>query len=145
MAIIITPEYLAKDNTETGHQKAVFCWARNIETVTKYPDIVWAFAVPNGGFRHKAVANQLRAEGVKSGVPDIWLPIRRGEWCGLVVELKRIKTARSITMKAKSAGIVSDAQTEWLDFLKSQGYGTAVCYGWIAARDMIISYLTYKG
>ena len=34
------------------------------------------FAIPNGGQRHKAVAAKLKAEGVKSGVPDLFCRLR---------------------------------------------------------------------
>lgn len=50
----------------------------------------WAliFAIPNGGKRSKATAGKLKAEGVRAGVPDLFLPIARGRWHGLFIELK---------------------------------------------------------
>jgi hypothetical protein len=61
------------------------------------------FAIPNGGARHKAIAGKLRAEGVRAGVPDICLPVPRGEYHGLFIELKRPK-----------GGHVSEEQEAWI-------------------------------
>lgn len=46
------------------------------------------FAIPNGGHRNKATAGKLKAEGVKAGVPDLFLPVARHGYHGLFVELK---------------------------------------------------------
>ena len=133
----ITPEQLAFHNTEDGHQLAFFCWcALNYK---EYPELKWAFHVPNGGFRHKAEAAKLRAMGVRSGVPDICLPVRRGSYSGLFIELKRM------AKDGKREGRLSDNQKEvWIPFLKSQGFGVAVAYGWMEARNIIVSYLNWS-
>lgn len=135
---MITPEQLAKSGSEDGHQAALFCWiALNKE---EYPELDWAFAVPNGGKRDKRTANRLKATGVKSGVPDIFLPVRRGQFPGLWVELKRpeLKPKRQ-----GSKGGVSDEQDKYKKHLLSQGYGVYVAYGWEDARDTMIAYLNY--
>lgn len=135
---MITPEQLAKSGSEDGHQAALFCWiALNKE---EYPELDWAFAVPNGGKRDKRTANRLKATGVKSGVPDIFLPVRRGHFPGLWVELKRpeLKPKRE-----GSKGGVSDEQNEYKKHLISQGYGVYVAYGYEDARDTMIAYLNY--
>ncbi len=94
------------------------------------------FAIPNGGLRHKATATRLKAEGAKSGVPDIFLPVARNNCHGLFIELKRPKS------EGKNKGIVSQKQNEWIDKLREQGYGACSCEGWIAARDVLVQYLT---
>jgi len=55
----------------------------------KYPGLELIHSIPNGGARHIAVAAKLRAEGVRAGVPDIFLPVPRGSAHGLYIELKR--------------------------------------------------------
>lgn len=127
---MITPESLAASNTEHGHQAAIFCFAN--QNLNKYPDLRWLFAIPNGfyGVQQKG---KMKAEGLKSGLPDIGLMVKRGSYQMLWIELKKPKV-----------GKVSTKQNEWLTQARECGHGSAVCYGWIEARDMIISYLEFK-
>ena len=46
------------------------------------------FAIPNGGHRDIRTAARLKAEGVKRGVPDLFLSIPRAGYCGLYIEMK---------------------------------------------------------
>lgn len=87
------------------------------------------FAVPNGGHRHVAVAAKLKAEGVRPGVPDLWLPVQRQGFAGLVIEMKAGK------------GRLSSNQQDWLGFLGEQGYMAVVCVGADAAIQTIKDYL----
>ena len=59
--------------------------------ICEYLDLrkVCYWAVPNGGKRSKSEANRLKAEGVKSGVPDITV-LYDGKYYGL--EVKRPAT-----------------------------------------------------
>lgn len=125
----ITPEQLCRSGSEDGHQLALFCFAAS----SGIPELKRMFHIPNGGSRHIAEASKLKAMGVKSGVPDIHLPISRHGFKGLWIELKRIKPP----------GIVSDEQEDWLAFLSEEGYDTRVCYGWEEARDVLLWYLGY--
>ena len=74
------------NTSEHEHQKAVIEWAE--VKSGQYPELRLLYAIPNGGHRHKAVAAKLKAEGVKPGVPDLCLPVRRGEYSGLYIEMK---------------------------------------------------------
>lgn len=114
-------------NLEHQHQAALFEWAKINEK--KYPALVLMFAIPNGGHRHIAVAKKLKAEGVKAGVPDIFLPCPTKKCHGLFIEIKAPK------------GVVSLSQKQWILGLVSQGYLAQVCYGWEDARDVIVDYL----
>lgn len=131
---MITPESLAAVGTESAHQQALFCFFALHRK--EYPETEWMFAIPNGGERNPIVAAKLKAEGVKAGVPDIFLPVTK--WtelftfqfaCGLFIELKVKKNEPSVK------------QEEFMDILKRSRYKVAVCYGWEAARDEIIKYL----
>ena len=73
--------------TEAQEQMTLFSWAAMQSG--KYPELNLLYHVPNGGSRHKAEAGRLRAEGVKAGVPDLCLPVARGQYHGLYIELKR--------------------------------------------------------
>ena len=131
----MTPEQIAKANSEHAHQAALFCWAA--DNVDRYPELRWMHAIPNGGLRSKAQAGKLKAEGVKSGVPDVFLPVARGYFHGLYIEMKKpaLKPVRG------GKGGVSDEQTDFIQFARANGYAAAVCYDWNHAKNLICMYL----
>lgn len=71
---------------ESVEQKLVVEWARRAECT--WPEIALLHHIPNGGQRDKAVAAKLKTEGVKAGVPDLCLPVPRGKYHGLYIEMK---------------------------------------------------------
>lgn len=93
--------------TEHDEQKAFVKWFR-----LQYP-AVRIFAIPNGGDRHLKVAVKLKAEGVTSGVPDLFVP----EWL-LWVEMKRVKK-----------GVLSANQKDWRDYLTGLNHNYIVGHG----------------
>lgn len=125
---MITPEILARTGSEHGHQAALFCQA-NLH-LHQYPDLKWLFHIQNASANRSA-----KVVGVKAGVPDICLPVRRGAYSGLWIELKR-----PIGL-AKKAGIASADQLEWIDHLRLEGYAAMICFGWEAAWINIVRYL----
>ena len=133
----MTPEQIARNGSEHSAQAALFCWSNLADVKRQYPELELMFAIPNGGERNIIVAAKLRAEGVKSSIPDIFLPVPRGPWHGLFVEMKRAKSV------GKSKGYATADQKKTIEALKEQGYGAAVCEGWEQARDMILQYLNY--
>ena len=88
------------------------------------------FAIPNGGNRDAVTGAMLKAEGVRAGVPDLFLAVPRNGFAGLFVELKKPKGGR-----------VSRSQTDMLAALSASGYKTAVCHGWEGAMACIAGYL----
>ena len=106
---------------ESGHQEALFSWAAYRTEIM--PELQYMYHVPNGGKRDKATAAVLKRQGVKAGVPDIMLPAARAGYHGLYIELK---AGENTTTKK---------QKEWLEYLRQQGYYTAVCYGWQPASS----------
>lgn len=122
------PASNSSGSTEHDEQVALFEWAALASR--HLPDLGMLFAIPNGGARHKAVAGKLRAEGVQSGVPDICLPVARGGFHGLFIELKRA-----------SGGAVSEEQRGWIQALRRQGYHAGVCHGFEAAQAALLRYL----
>lgn len=115
--------------TEAQEQEALFAWARMQEG--KYPELALLHAIPNGGSRHPVEAKHLKAQGVKAGIPDIFLPVARQGYHGLYIELKRM-----------TGGRLSDAQEIWIDYLREQGYKAEVCHGFDEARREIVVYLS---
>ena len=116
--------------SESNEQAAVFAWATF--NAARLPELALLFHVPNGGARAKVTAARLKTEGVRAGVPDIWLPCARLGYHGLVIELKA------------EHGRLSTAQSWWLAALRSQGYRAEVCTGWQAATAEIEAYLTWQ-
>lgn len=131
-----TPEQFAKNNTEDGHQISLFMWCAL--NASKYPELKWLHHIPNGGSRHIAEAGKLKAMGVKAGVSDLHLPVMRGRWTGLYIELKKLQTAK---VKKSTRELATEEQLEFGDFVLTQGYGFVVCEGWEAARDVLVQYL----
>lgn len=93
------------------------------------PEIDLLFAIPNGGHRHISVAVALRDEGVKAGIPDLFLPVARDPYHGLFIEMKA------------QGGKVSRLQQQWIKTLGSQGYRVEVCRGFDQARATLCAYL----
>lgn len=95
----------------------------------KYPEIRLLFHVPNGGSRNKIEAANLKKQGVKAGVPDLFLPVARDGYFGLFIEMKFGKNRTTAQQK------------EWIKELRDQGYRCEVCYGWEAASEVLADYL----
>jgi hypothetical protein len=122
---IVTPPATPSEHDE---QVALFAWAAVNEAV--HPELANMFAIPNGGHRHLAVAAMLKQEGVRAGVPDCFLAVRRGQWGGLFLELKRADRTNHAT----------PAQEQWSERLRAAGYLVVICYG---ADDAITAIQTY--
>lgn len=120
-----TPPTVPLEDTE---QRIIFQWAA-METAA-CPELGLLYAIPNGGKRAIKTAIALKAQGVKSGVPDMCLPVSRGGYHGLYIELKRQK-----------GGTVSETQKSWITALAEQGYKAVVCRGAEEAIKVIKEYL----
>lgn len=107
--------------SEAQEQRAVVEWC----DWQKVP----IFHIPNGGSRNVAEAANLKRQGVKAGVPDLCVPLARGKYHGLYIE-----------MKAKN-GRLSSKQVDWLVLLSENGYLAKVCYGAQEAISCIKYYL----
>ncbi|MCH5207550.1 MAG: VRR-NUC domain-containing protein [Oscillospiraceae bacterium] len=115
---------------EDSEQMALFEWAQYQSG--KYPELALLFHVPNGGKRNAREAARFKRMGVKPGVPDLFLPVSRGGFYGLFIELKAHN------------GRVSENQGKWLRELYEQGYAVCVCFGFEEAKRDIIRYLDWK-
>ena len=103
-----------------------------------YPDLKRIYAIPNGGNRNIVTAKNLKDEGVRSGVPDLCLPVARGGFFGWYGELKRVRSGR-----------LSKEQSEELFALTRDGYWAKSYHGAYAMWEDIQQYLnlplTQKG
>lgn len=112
-------------------QVALFRWAKYQERAI--PELEMLIAMPNGGKRHIRVAQKLKAEGAKSGYPDILFDVSRGGYLTLRIEMKK-----------RDGGTVSENQEKWGKRLTKHGHLWRVCNGWDEARELILSYLSGK-
>ena len=135
----INPEDLAGDS-ESSQQKALFLWAA--QSVGKYPQLAYMFAVPNGFFATIAQKGKMKAEGLCNGVPDIFLPVwkigDRQVFHGCFIEMKIEK------YRNRKNGGCSDEQIDFINYAASAGYYCKVCYNWMEARDTLTAYLEGK-
>lgn len=112
---------------EQYDQINVISWAKLHEW--KWPELKLLMHIPNGGKRDVRTAAMLKASGVKAGVPDLLLPVPRGNYHGLWIELKHGKNK------------ASELQKQWLADLKEQGYKTAIAVGFDEAVEVLQDYM----
>lgn len=87
------------------------------------------FAIANGGARHVVTGRRLKREGVRAGVPDLFLPVRRTSHAGLFLEVKT------------STGRVRPEQRMEMETLRDDGYAVAVVRSVDEGIDVISKYL----
>jgi|TARA_R110002124_G_scaffold92696_4_gene235423 hypothetical protein len=73
-----------------------------------------------------------KKKGLKAGVSDIIILLKRGEYSGLIIELKR---------KDKSKSPVRKEQKWFLDEVGQQQFFTAICYGFEEAQKCVREYI----
>ena len=118
-----------KRPTQSEHHLQVEClrWLR-----LQYPDIL-CYAIPNGGQRNTIVAAKLKEEGATAGVPDLHIPVPRGRYASLYIEMKNGK-----------AGRLSDHQKEIIPRLQAYGNKVVVCRNFEEFQQEITNYLTMQ-
>ena len=95
--------------TEAQEQTTLFQWAAMMSG--KWPQLRLCHAIPNGGSRNPIEARHLKEQGVKAGIPDLFLPCARGGFHGLYIEMKRRKGGRvSIEQKKAIIALMEQGQ-----------------------------------
>jgi hypothetical protein len=84
------------------------------------------FAIKNEASYNR---KDLQAEGVRAGVPDVMLPVARGGYHGLFLEMKI------------GANTLSPAQRRFAQLAHGQGYCVCVCWGQDHAWQSLLSYV----
>lgn len=124
------------NHVEHQHQVALIHWARqvplpaasDVEPGAKVVD--YLLAIPNGGKRSgPREGARLKAEGVKPGVSDLLLPLRRGGFGGLWIELKA--PGKKPTPE----------QRRWIERMTTAGYFATWTDDWERAAQIITAYL----
>lgn len=114
--------------TEYDIQATVIEWAEWKKN--KYPCLKLMYHTPNEGKRAPATGANLKRIGMKPGVPDICLPVARGGYHALYIELKT------------EDGSLSKEQKDYLHALDLEGNCTYVCRSAIDAIKRIELYIT---
>ena len=86
------------------------------------------FHIPNGGHRAMSVAKKMKAEGVRPGVPDLYIP----KW-KLWIEMKR-----------QSGGRLSADQRDWIDYLDAIGDDVIVANGATDASRQVMEWFSKR-
>ena len=110
--------------SENAEQAALFEWA------SYKPELSLMYAIANGGYRTPRNAAILKQTGVKSGTPDICLPVPKGNYGALYIEMKKAKGGRT-----------SVNQRMCINALNEAGNKAVVCMGFEQAKAAIESYM----
>lgn len=123
---------------EKHDQTNLFSWAE--AQSGRWPELQEMYAIPNaGGFTGGFKKNRGRVmamlkQGVKPGVPDVHLPVARGGFNSLYVEMKREGEERP-----------TPEQLDWHRRLRARGNCVVVAVGFVAACDALVTYLDQGG
>jgi hypothetical protein len=134
-----------KPRTEHEEQSAVIAWALLAEETQPDPvkklALHFLHAIPNGFYRGFAARRKAKAEGVKAGILDLFLPApemkanpRTGKanYFGLYVEMKR----RGEKLR--------EGQVAFMDYLDAVRYRNLLCFTWQCAARAIVAHLDLK-
>lgn len=155
---MLTIAQIAKSGSEHAIQSALFAWAGIAAThgfhvadafargtdikaaVAENPsyavfELDWLHAIPNGGARgdsktSKIRGSQMKSEGVRAGVADIFWPVARKGYHGLYIEMKT------------PTGGIQPKQKEFRNFVLYQGYAFSYERSWSSAAALIRNYYT---
>jgi hypothetical protein len=99
---------------EAIEQAKVIAWAKRHEHIYPY---LWLLHCSLNGVKLSAIqASIAKAQGMLSGVPDLFLPVPKNGYHGLYIEMKSAK------------GRVSVEQSRYLKCAAENGYSVVVCY-----------------
>jgi len=115
--------------SEALHQQALFQWARNPAIVKTYPDIDLLEGTMNGVKLTIGQAGKAKAAGMLKGVHDVRLPVARGGYFGLSIEMKFGRNK------------MTDEQIWYANRLTENGWFVHTAYNWQAASFVIEWYL----
>lgn len=101
----------------------------------QYPLLRWVFAIPNGLFLSPKTAMKAKAQGVKSGVWDVMVPVPilypasgfivPGLWLELKIKPNKL----------------TPSQIEFQRHAEAETYRCIVAYSWIEGANAILDYL----
>ncbi|CAB3972272.1 hypothetical protein BLA3211_06878 [Burkholderia aenigmatica] len=132
-ALAGVPRHRAKKpraQPEHDSQVALFEWARMPSVVRSLPGLDLLEGSMNGVKLTKAQAGKAKAAGMLKGSHDVRLPVARGHWIGLSIELKAAK------------GRPTDEQLAIGSRLEEEGWRVHFVWDWLEAVRIITEYLS---
>lgn len=114
---------------ESDLQAAIIRWASTMEG--KYPELEWLAHCPNGGRRNGFEAMNLKLQGVRPGILDLFLQVPRGGYHGFWMELK----------KPNSREVPTKEQERYMAFLDAQGYWAGWSNDFEEVKSILVDYL----
>jgi len=136
--------------TKTSHSKALQYLLKNPHKFSRYQEhweqcyifhhvamnlpfaYEMMFAVPNAGKRAMVERGMLTSQGLRKGVPDIYMDIPTKIYHGLRIELKKTGATNSA---------LSEEQIHWITKYTQLGFSAHAAFGYKQAIDLIYSYL----
>lgn len=166
MAALNPWDYADRYGAEHAHQVALLMWAnmafRFGLTAANYkesynvanfagklheqhwdhvPELEWLHAIHNQGHGDVIRGGRAKAEGVKAGVFDLFLPVPVSVSGGFNGALPRQNFAGLyIEMKVGKNQPTND-QLRFKTHCENYHYAAHICWGWLEARDKILDYL----
>ena len=117
---------------EQQSQEALFSWAKNPATLAKYPSLDLLSSSLNGVRLTIMQAVFAKRGGMLKGEWDVRLPVARGQYIGLIIEMKAGKNT------------LTKEQKYYEMRMKEEGHYACVCYDWVSAKSVIEGYLELK-
>ncbi|ULR75087.1 hypothetical protein JC1_15 [Burkholderia phage JC1] len=111
-------------------QANLFKWARMPAVVRSLPGVDLLEGSMNGVKLTKAQAGKAKAAGMLTVSHDVRLPVARGRWIGLSIELKA------------GSNQPTDEQLAIGARLEEEGWRVAYCWDWLDAVKIITEYLS---
>ena len=120
---------IGANRIEEREQARFMRWCHALPVQTISAALLDFFHVPNGGKRDAFTGAQMRALGVKPGIPDLFLPHPKGAFIGLIIEMK------------SQDGRLSEAQKRWQAVFIAQGWHYTLARSADEARQIAANYL----
>lgn len=109
----------------------------------KWPQLKWLHHIPNGGARNMVVAGKLKAEGVKPGVADYFLPWPMMEDLVASEGTYEVVKYSGLYLELKAPGYThcTPEQKDFLADMAAAGYAVAWRRGASDCVDVVTAYL----
>lgn len=121
-----TRKYISSEHQE---QVALFSWARNKAVLAKYPELELLSCSLNGVKLGAVQAKKMKAAGMLAGEHDVRLPVARGGYHCLSIEMKAGDNRPTIK------------QLDYGTMLEEEGGYVRYCWSFEEAKKVIEDYL----